>query len=137
MTTPTIHLPGKLGNPERTLATDPRLDPAVLPAVAGMDEVLDQPAAIGPDSSYEELLAYAAAMEAEIDAVYAETFGAVPPVEGVRRRTEVIAGGRRQRHPALHPRTGGPRRRPAGHRPHPRRWHGDVRGGGSPVRALA
>lgn len=86
------HLPGKLGNPELTLATDPRLDPALLSAVAGMDEALDAPPAIGPDSSYEEVVAYAAAMEAEVDQIYAETFGALPQLAGVRRRTEVIEG---------------------------------------------
>ena len=86
------HLPGKLGNPDLTLATDPRLDPALLPAVAGMDEALDAPPAVGPDSSYEEVVAYAAAMEAEVDRIYPEIFGALPAVPGVRRRTEVIEG---------------------------------------------
>ena len=82
MTTTATHLPGKLGNPELTLVTDPRLDPAMLLAVDGMDEALGQPPAVGPDSSYEEVVAYAAAMEAEFDVIYEETFGALPPVEG-------------------------------------------------------
>ena len=90
--TDSSHLPGKLGNPDLTLAADPRLDPALIPFFAGMGEAVFQPPALGPDSSYEEVVAYTSAMEAGVDPVFEEIFGALAPVPGVRRRTEVIEG---------------------------------------------
>ena len=60
-----LHLPGRLGNPELTLATDPRLDPRIAKAMAGMPP--GGPAAMLPkvtlSSSYEECLRWVAAME--------------------------------------------------------------------------
>ena len=48
MSTSSPMLPGRLGNPSLTLATDPRLDPRLVAAVAGMDAVLGEPAPVGP-----------------------------------------------------------------------------------------
>lgn len=60
-----FHLPGRLGNPDLTMATDPRLDPRIAQAMAGMPP--GGPAAMLPkvtlSSSYEECLRWVAAME--------------------------------------------------------------------------
>jgi len=87
----TPHLPGKLGDPTRTIATDPRLDPRLAAGVAGVTTALEDPP-VGPDSTYTEVLAHVATVEAEIDAAYAEMFRGLPPVRSVARRTEVIKG---------------------------------------------
>ncbi len=85
-------LPGKLGDSNLTLATDPRLDPRLIAAVAGVEAALDEHAPVGPDSPYEEIIEYVGALESEVDAVLAEQLGGLPPVSGVARRTEVIKG---------------------------------------------
>lgn len=85
-------LPGRLGDPSLTLAKDPRLDPRLVAAIAGIEEALDAGSSVGPDSSYAEILDYTAQAEVEIDAVYAEQYENLPPVVGVARRSEVITG---------------------------------------------
>ncbi|MDP6095885.1 MAG: alpha/beta hydrolase [Gammaproteobacteria bacterium] len=79
-------LPGKLGNPNLTLATDPRL--AAVFAEGGI--VDDFP--LGADASYQEIVDHIGEMEAELDPFYQEMFGALPPVTGISRHTEVIEG---------------------------------------------
>ena len=72
-------LPGRLGNPNRTLATDPRLDPRLVAAVAGMDAALGEPMSVGPASPYAEILDYIGAVESELDPVCAETLAELAP----------------------------------------------------------
>jgi acetyl esterase/lipase len=85
-------LPGRLGDPSLTLASDPRLDPRLVAAVGGSDEALAAPVSVGPDSSYAEILDYIGAAESEFDAMYAEQYNSLAPVVGVTRRSEVITG---------------------------------------------
>jgi hypothetical protein len=85
-------LPGILGVPGLTLASDPRLDPRLVEAVGSADAVLDGPAPVGPDSPYAEILDYIGALESEFDAVYVDQFDSLPPVTAVARRSEVIEG---------------------------------------------
>jgi len=85
-------LPGRLGDPNLTLATDPRLDP-VLAAFYAQDDSLDfDDAPIDTNSSYEEVVAYIAEIEKGLDPFYEALYGSLPPVEGIERRTEVIQG---------------------------------------------
>ena len=61
-------LPGRLGNPDATLADDGRADPR-LRAVAGTLEL--RPPEVAPvngDSSYEECLAYCSALDEAAEA---------------------------------------------------------------------
>lgn len=86
-------LPGRLGDPTLTLATDPRLDPrlrAVLDVygLSGWGET----AAADHDPSLEEILDGIAEAESMGDALYAGIFDNEPPVPGVARRTEAIEG---------------------------------------------
>ncbi len=65
MTAASLKLPGKLGDPNLTLATDPRTDPRVIASLAqsGMDAVEEAPS-VGPGSPYAEILEYVGALEA-------------------------------------------------------------------------
>tara|TARA_B100001059_G_scaffold138303_1_gene138458 strand:+ start:10751 stop:11839 length:1089 start_codon:yes stop_codon:yes gene_type:complete len=86
-------LPGLLGDPNLTLATDPRIDPRlieVLVASWGYSEDLEEFSLA--NHSYEELLESLAAHEAMAAPMYAKIFSCLPPVLGVTRRTEVITG---------------------------------------------
>ncbi len=88
-------LPGLLGDPNLTLATDPRIDlrlVEVMTSTWGYGELDELAVGDGPGSSHEELLEYFAAYEAMSDPMYAKVFGGLPPVPGVTRRTDVIQG---------------------------------------------
>jgi acetyl esterase len=99
MTTSTQHLseqpllPGRLGDPERVLKTDPRADPRLVAACAPF--ALDSappPAPVHADSPLQEKLDYVAASETGMEAIFAALFADLPPVKNVERRTEVIQG---------------------------------------------
>lgn len=85
------HLPGRLGNPNLTLATDPRLDPRLAEVFAGLQDVLDD-SPVGPDSSYEEILEFIDKTEAELGPVWDAMVEGLPEIPNVARRTEVIRG---------------------------------------------
>lgn len=85
--------PGRLGDPGATLGTDPRSDPRMVAALAPFG--LDGRAAaapVGVDDPLEARLAHVAAVEEGFEAVFAAMVADLPPVEGVTRETEVIAG---------------------------------------------
>ena len=87
----TVHLPGRLGNPDMTIRTDPRLDPRVRATLEGGLGELAQAPPIGPDAPVADILAFLEAFEAEA-ANMNEGYADLPPVDGVVRRTEVIDG---------------------------------------------
>ena len=91
--TETILRPGRLGDPERNLRTDPRTDPRTVEALApfGLD-VNGAPAPIGPDSPREQQLEFALGAEAGFEAVFAALMDGLEPVEGLEHRTETITG---------------------------------------------
>ena len=93
MTSSTPRLPGKLGDPTLTLATDPRLDPRLRDALEdyGISD-WGEMAATDQEPSLEEILAGIAEAEAMSDALYAGIFASLPPVPGVARRTEATEG---------------------------------------------
>jgi acetyl esterase/lipase len=86
-------LPGRLGDPKRTLGTDPRADPRMLAALAafGLDQRAEAPP-VTPSSPREEQLAFCAAAEAGFEAVFAALHAGLPPMEGVSSATVPIAG---------------------------------------------
>ena len=129
-------LPGRLGDPNLTIATDPRLDPRLAEAAAGLSEALEE-LPVGPDSPLSEIRAYVREVEAEVETAYADLFRGLAAVPGVERRSEDDRGGGRSRDPRLHPRTRRTGPPTALHPAHPRRWHGDGRRGRRPVHALA
>lgn len=85
--------PGRLGDPDRVLKTDPRADPRMVAALAefGFD-VAPPPAPVTAESPLEEILAYLAAAEEGYENVFKAWFSGLPPIENVERRTEVIKG---------------------------------------------
>ena len=80
--------PGKLGNPEATLASDPRTDPRIATAMAMFGELAPGVDAIDTNINYELALKYCAAFE---DAVACHTqcngkpFRISPPLATVKR----------------------------------------------------
>ncbi len=84
-------LPGRLGNPESTLATDPRTDPRLLPAL----ELAELAPGVDPPergASYEEALEYCAAFEAINAEINEPLRAALPTFEGVESSTQEIEG---------------------------------------------
>ena len=87
-----LPLPGKLGNPDATLADDERADPR-LRAVAELLEI--RPPGITPitgHSSYEECLDYCVAIEEAAAPVRQQLLDNLPVFETVASATEVIHG---------------------------------------------
>ena len=94
-TQPTVPvvLPGRLGDPGMSLATDPRSDPRMLAAMRPLG--IDQPAPpppIGPDAPLGQLLELAAAAEEGFAAAFAVLLDGLAPVEGVTSEAQVIEG---------------------------------------------
>ena len=93
MTTVRPNLPGRLGDPDMTLATDPRSDPRMVAVLEplGMAGRAD-PVPLTADSSLEDIRALAALGEPGFQQVFNGMFEPLPPVEGVESSTEVITG---------------------------------------------
>ncbi|MDY7104333.1 MAG: alpha/beta hydrolase fold domain-containing protein [Actinomycetota bacterium] len=94
MTSPVSpHLPGRLGDPDRTIADDVRADPRMVVAMAAVG--LDAPPPPmpvghgGPISAIHEVLN---ATEEGFGAIWEALFTGLPPVPGVTSRTEIITG---------------------------------------------
>ena len=86
-------LPGRLGNPDLLLKTDPRTDPRLVAACApfGMDGA-PPPAPVTASSPLPDKLAYTVANEAGMETVFGALFTDLPLLTNVKRRTEVIKG---------------------------------------------
>ena len=78
-----VKLPGRLGDPEVTLLTDGRMDPRILAVMRATGEAVAMPAAPSLDASYEDCLAFVAALEETIMAANAELLPAMPDFNGV------------------------------------------------------
>ncbi|MCY3585103.1 MAG: alpha/beta hydrolase fold domain-containing protein [Acidimicrobiaceae bacterium] len=93
MNTTEVHRPGRLGDPDMTLGTDPRADPrmvAVLAAV-GLDGH-GEPATATADSSMEELYAWVDEAEPGFEMLFDALFADLTPPDGVVASTVVISG---------------------------------------------
>ncbi|KAA0074256.1 alpha/beta fold hydrolase [Mycolicibacterium sp. P9-64] len=95
MATPTVNvtLPGRLGDPELELQSDPRTDPRLVAAFTPLG--LGGAAATLPvdrQSPLPELLAVAAATEQAFATVFSVLLADVKPAEGVETSTETITG---------------------------------------------
>lgn len=93
MSTTSPLLPGRLGDPSLTLATDPRLDPRLR---AGGLYIADgeEPAPMDRDSKYREIVDFIAAWKHETTEMYAKPLEG-PPAGGQRRVSK------RRRQPSL------------------------------------
>ncbi len=91
MTTP--HLPGRLGDPDMHLATDPRADPRMIEVMRQFEmHVPPPPSPVDANSDMEAIHEVMNATEEGFGAVWAALFADLPPVEGVTSRTEIIPG---------------------------------------------
>lgn len=86
-------LPGRLGDPEMSLGTDPRSDPRMVAAMApfGLD-ALSAPSPVSAATDYEGLLEYCDAAEPMYDVMFDALLAGLPEITNVDRRTETISG---------------------------------------------
>ena len=85
-----LHLPGRLGNPDATVETDGRCDPRLVPvAIQGYAPAVEMPPA---DASYEDCLAYCAALEGAMDETLALQLEAMPNFDHIDQSIETIRG---------------------------------------------
>jgi acetyl esterase len=84
--------PGRLGDPERDLASDPRADPRMVAALApfGLDKAAAAPP-LGPDAPLEARLEFTTASEDGFEAVFAALLSGLPDLP-VEHSTETITG---------------------------------------------
>ena len=90
---PTPDLPGRLGDPNRLLNTDPRSDPRMVAALAavGLDGA-PEPAGIDASTPIAETLEFFRAAEPGFERLFDQIFAGLSPVDGVTSRTETIQG---------------------------------------------
>lgn len=84
--------PGRLGDPNMTLLTDPRLDPrirAVMEMAGDLAPGVDDPA---PDISYEDALTYSNAFESAGAAMHEMAWATMPAFDDIERTQQTIAG---------------------------------------------
>lgn len=88
-----VDLPGRLGDPDRALGDDPRLDPRWGAALAtfGLDGV-GEPPPVSIEDGRDAILAFVNAAEAGFQALFDALFAGLPAVEGVERETLTIPG---------------------------------------------
>jgi acetyl esterase/lipase len=89
-----VVLPGRLGDPDMSLATDPRSDPRMLEAMRPLG--LDQRAPalpIGSDAPLEQILELTAMAEEGNTTAFEALLDGLTPPEGVTTETRVIDGG--------------------------------------------
>ncbi|MGB5755814.1 MAG: alpha/beta hydrolase fold domain-containing protein [Acidimicrobiales bacterium] len=93
MATPAPHLPGRLGDPDLTLGTDPRADPRMVAVMASLAmDGAPEPLPVDYDSPIEAIHEVMAATEEGFGALFASLLVDLPPVDGVTSRTEIIPG---------------------------------------------
>jgi acetyl esterase/lipase len=84
--------PGRLGDPSRSLATDPRTDPPIAEVLGEFYLAANTPAPpVSRVSSRPEKLAFCAGAEESLDAMFAVLSARVPQTEGVVRETVKLA----------------------------------------------
>lgn len=86
------NLPGKLGDPDRTILTDERTDPRIVEVLKLMGNLGGETPIPAPDASLEECLAYCAEFEAAAAQAHPMTAAAMPDYPNVVSREEVIQG---------------------------------------------
>ena len=87
-----VDLPGRLGDPNRTLAEDRRADRRMVVALAALGLDREQPTPVSAFSSREELLAFVAEAEKGFQAVFGALLSTLEPVPGVSHETVTLAG---------------------------------------------
>ncbi len=96
MPTPPLPLPGRLGDPDSTLASDPRSDPRMVAAMLpfGLGGRTPPPR-VTPDDSFETRIAFTRRTESRLEGLFDALQVDLPAVRGVSRSSRLIraAGG--------------------------------------------
>lgn len=87
-----VQLPGRLGNPQATLATDGRVDPRILEVLKASGGLEPFPHGLTNTSTYEECLEFVRKMEDSIRANNQQGLAAMPAFPDVVSSTETITG---------------------------------------------
>ena len=87
-----VQLPGRLGNPQATLATDGRVDPRILEVLKASRGLEPFPHGLTTTSTYEECLEFIRQMEDSLRANRPQLLAAMPAFPGVVASTETIKG---------------------------------------------
>lgn len=92
MTTP--ELPGRLGDPDRSIATDPRIDPRLQATLATYQlDSNGEPPPLNADAPTAQVLEFCNATEDGFAGLFVDLFSRVPSIEGVVRETITVPGG--------------------------------------------
>ena len=88
-----VNLPGRLGNPDETLGSDPRTDPRIAAVMTafGLDGH-GEPAPVDGSSPFEQQLKFCTAAEPDFQMLFGALYAELPPIEGVTSTTETITG---------------------------------------------
>ena len=87
------NLPGRLGDPSMSLATDPRSDPRMSSALENLGIAgLPDPVPLAADATLDDILSLAAHSEPDFENTFEDHFAALEPVTGVQTRIEVVRG---------------------------------------------
>ena len=84
--------PGRLGNPDETLVSDPRTDPRIANAMAMLGELAPGVDAIDTDANYEQALKYCAAFEDAAALSHPMEWQTMPDFPTVSSTETVITG---------------------------------------------
>ena len=87
-----LDLPGRLGDPSRTLGQDRRADPRIVAALGALGLDQAQPTPVSRSSSRDELLAFVGEAEKGFQAAFGALMAGVEPFTGVTHRTVTIDG---------------------------------------------
>ncbi len=88
-----VALPGKLGDPTRTLGTDPRADSRMVETLAQLGMAGEpEPLPLTADASATEIYEFTAVIEPGFEMLFDMIYADLPVVEGVESHTEVISG---------------------------------------------
>jgi acetyl esterase len=88
-----LSFPGRLGDPNRTLKSDPRADPRLVAVLAGFGmDGPPPPASVAMDSPMQAKLDYIAASESAMQDIFNGLVADLPPIPKMERWTETIRG---------------------------------------------
>ena len=87
-----LKLPGRLGDPASTFATDPRSHPRIVDALAQPGGFQPFVTALSLESSYEDCLEFVATLEQSQAELVPQLLAVMPDFETVATRTETISG---------------------------------------------